>query len=106
MRLPQYDYSGNGAYFITVCTKDRRSILCDIVGDEVGFRHNTVFETLGEQRNWGIYLPTLFLRPRYPQRTRLPRYMRIYRKQPAKMAGGYILYGIKNTVQSTVFFML
>lgn len=32
-RIPQYDYSQNGAYFITICTKDRQPILSSIVGD-------------------------------------------------------------------------
>ncbi len=31
-RLKAYDYSQNGAYFVTICTKNRRNILCDIVG--------------------------------------------------------------------------
>ena len=30
MRLPDYDDSGPGAYFITICTKDRRNILSNI----------------------------------------------------------------------------
>jgi len=29
-RLPNYDYSQNGAYFITICTKGRKSILSQI----------------------------------------------------------------------------
>ena len=33
-RLPGYDYGQNGAYFITVCTKERKRILSDIVGDD------------------------------------------------------------------------
>ena len=33
-RLPEYDYSQGGAYFITICTQDRRKILSDIVGDD------------------------------------------------------------------------
>ena len=33
-RLKDYDYSENGVYFITVCTKDRRRILSRIVGDD------------------------------------------------------------------------
>ena len=33
-RLPRYDYGQNGAYFITVCTVDRKRILSDIVGDD------------------------------------------------------------------------
>ena len=32
-RIPEYDYSTNGAYFITICTQDRRKILSQIVGD-------------------------------------------------------------------------
>jgi REP element-mobilizing transposase RayT len=33
MRLPQYDYSQNGAYFVTVCTHQRKHLLSQIVGD-------------------------------------------------------------------------
>ena len=33
-RLPDYDYSQNGAYFITICTQNRRKILSTIVGDD------------------------------------------------------------------------
>ena len=33
-RIEEYDYSQNGAYFVTICTQDRRKILCDIVGDD------------------------------------------------------------------------
>ena len=32
-RLSDYDYNQNGAYFVTICTQDRRTILSDIVGD-------------------------------------------------------------------------
>ena len=31
-RLPFYDYSTPGAYFITICTQDRKNLLCHIVG--------------------------------------------------------------------------
>ena len=31
-RLPRFDYSTPGAYFITICTKDRKNILGNIVG--------------------------------------------------------------------------
>ena len=34
-RLKDYDYSSEGAYFITICTKNKQKILCDIVGDGV-----------------------------------------------------------------------
>ncbi len=30
LRLPEYDYSQNGYYFVTICTKDRRNILWDM----------------------------------------------------------------------------
>lgn len=32
-RLKEYDYSTAGAYFVTICTHERRNILCEIVGD-------------------------------------------------------------------------
>ena len=32
-RIPEYDYSLNGAYFVTICTQDRKRILSKIVGD-------------------------------------------------------------------------
>ena len=31
-RLKDYDYAQNGVYFVTICTKDKQKILCDIVG--------------------------------------------------------------------------
>lgn len=34
-RLKNYDYSTNGAYFVTICTHNRKCILSDIVGDGV-----------------------------------------------------------------------
>ncbi len=35
IRLPGYDYTGAGAYFITICTRQRECLLGDIVGEEV-----------------------------------------------------------------------
>ena len=32
-RLSGYDYSQNGAYFVTICTQDRKKFLSHIVGD-------------------------------------------------------------------------
>ena len=32
-RLKDFDYSQNGAYFVTICTQDRKQILSQIVGD-------------------------------------------------------------------------
>ena len=33
-RLTEYDYNQNGAYFVTICTQDRKKILSSIVGDD------------------------------------------------------------------------
>ena len=33
-RISGYDYSQNGAYFITICTKNRKKILSQVVGDD------------------------------------------------------------------------
>lgn len=33
-RIEDYDYSQNGAYFVTICTQDRKRILSEIVGDD------------------------------------------------------------------------
>ena len=35
LRLKNFDYSTTGAYFVTICTKDRKRILSKIVGDDV-----------------------------------------------------------------------
>ncbi len=35
VRLPLYDYASAGAYFITVCTHERKSLFGDISGGEV-----------------------------------------------------------------------
>ena len=33
-RLKDYDYSQNGVYFITICTKDRKEILSQVIVGE------------------------------------------------------------------------
>ena len=33
IRLESYDYDTSGFYFVTVCTKEKRKILCDIRSD-------------------------------------------------------------------------
>ena len=33
-RLKDFDYSQNGYYFITICTKDKEKLLCEIVWDD------------------------------------------------------------------------
>jgi REP element-mobilizing transposase RayT len=34
MRLPGYDYSQKDCYYITICTQNRRNILCEVVGGD------------------------------------------------------------------------
>ncbi len=34
IRMKEYDYSAPGAYFVTICTRNRQPLLCDIVGDD------------------------------------------------------------------------
>ena len=34
-RLPNYDYSAAGYYFVTFCTKEKQKLLCEIVGTDV-----------------------------------------------------------------------
>ena len=36
IRLKNYDYSQNGAYFVTICTHNRECLLCEIVGAPIG----------------------------------------------------------------------
>ncbi len=35
IRLPGYDYSRSGAYFVSICTKDRKCLFGDIVKREM-----------------------------------------------------------------------
>ncbi len=34
LRIPEYNYSNDGFYFITICTKGRKCILSKIINDE------------------------------------------------------------------------
>lgn len=45
IRLKDYDYAQNGAYFITICTLNRISILSEIVGADDPVRPNTIHLT-------------------------------------------------------------
>lgn len=48
IRLPGYDYSQNGYYFVTICTQDRKCLFGSIVGahhDAPEFHHNAPEKT-------------------------------------------------------------
>ena len=53
LRLKNFDYSKNGAYFITICTKDRKPLLSSIVGADV----------LDGPSNASRHTPTVTLKP-------------------------------------------
>ncbi len=55
-RLDKYDYSSAGAYFITICTQDRRCLLSQVEGERV---ECTVYGRIAEQQLW-------LLEERYP----------------------------------------
>ncbi len=51
-RLKEYDYSTPGAYFITICTKDRKEILSQIVGQGLAPAENrlTVYGNIAKEQ--------------------------------------------------------
>ena len=52
IRLPDFDYSLSGAYFITICAKDRRKLFSDIIMTESGVptvRHTSIGNIVKEQ---------------------------------------------------------
>lgn len=49
IRLKAYDYSQNGAYFVTICSKDRESLLSEIVGDGLCAVPQTILTHIGTE---------------------------------------------------------
>ncbi len=60
IRLKDYDYSQDGYYFITMCTKDKRKLLCDIVGTGILDGPQIKFTEYGEIANQQIEIMTDF----------------------------------------------
>jgi putative transposase len=50
IRLTGYDYSQTGAYFVTICARDRECLFGDIVGEEM--RLNEYGRIAGESWEW------------------------------------------------------
>ena len=48
MRLKGYDYNTPGYYFITVCTKNKRKLLCEIIGTVLPDGPQTRFTEYGK----------------------------------------------------------
>jgi putative transposase len=75
-RLKNYDYSQNGAYFVTICTRDKQRILCDIcVGradhspprirlSETGLIVDTLIQNI-EQVYSGVITPIYVVMPNH-----------------------------------------
>ena len=56
IRLPEYDYNSNGAYFITICTKGRKRLLSNIiVGTTIGRPPQVLLTTYGRIVEEAIY---------------------------------------------------
>ena len=66
-RLDNYDYSSAGAYFITICTQNRRCVLSRIVGRGLAPAETTAIEyaSLGDIAEKQLFL----LADRYPSLT-------------------------------------
>ena len=58
-RLQDYDYSQNGAYFITICTKKRHEILCNIVDSRDTENNNMRYTGNETSRDAGTSSPTI-----------------------------------------------
>lgn len=48
MRLPAFDYSSKGAYFVTICTKDRRRILSGLSAEPIPPSADPVLTEIGK----------------------------------------------------------
>ena len=47
-RLKDFDYSQSGYYFVTICTKNKEKILCDIVGEGLCALPSAALSPIGE----------------------------------------------------------
>ncbi len=49
LRLKNYDYSTEGAYFVTICVQDRKQILSEITNqDSTATNKTMVYDAVGE----------------------------------------------------------
>ena len=66
LRLPEYDYSSKGAYFVTICTKDRRKILSSLSAEQFSSSPDPVLTEIGKLVDSSIasvpaYYPGVFI---------------------------------------------
>lgn len=48
-RLKEYDYGTPGAYFVTICTKEKKHLLCKIVGAGLCARPQNILTPIGKE---------------------------------------------------------
>ena len=53
-RLKSFDYSSNGAYFVTVCTDKKQKLLCNIVGEGLCALPQILLTDIGAEVNNSI----------------------------------------------------
>ena len=79
IRLPEFDYSSNGAYFITFCTKDRQCILGNICADnncvycklsELGYSVNDAIKRINDHY-YNVVVPSYCIMPNHVHLTLL-----------------------------------
>ncbi len=111
-RLPHYDYSTPGAYFITICTQDRKNLLGRIIGGDVLEAPSVRLSSFGEvveaciassKQVHGIHIDKYVImpnhihmilqivsadeRPATPANERLPRYISGLKRLVHKQTG-------------------
>ena len=61
LRLQNFDYSTTGAYFITICTKDRKMLFAPVGADSISAQmiEKTFLETIERYR--GVNSPNILL---------------------------------------------
>ena len=99
VRLAAYDYSAPGAYFVTVCTQDRRCILSHIAvgADALGGpyicddpQRDRRLETACAPGRGADSFPAFLSRAPDPERGGLPGDLELHRHESRQMGGGSV----------------
>ena len=86
-RLKDYDYSANGAYFITMCTHNKQKVLCDIVGEGLCALPSVKLTPIGEAVKQSIeYINTTYVTASVDKYVIMPNHIHIIL---LKQAGGH-----------------
>ena len=71
IRMEQFDYATPGAYFITICIRNRENLFWESVGADAirpyCINGRWFHETMGQQTNRKTHLAKVFLRSRNPK---------------------------------------